>query len=831
MSIKIKKENGYKRGENIKSSYLFLDFKHVRIIFLLILGLSIFAVQSANAKIINLHDIEYEIYGKEAAVTDTWRVDQDSLIIPEEISYEGLQYTVTKIKRFAFGMLDSYRYVKLPKTIISMENCAFACNSDGEDNMPLSTVDLSECTQLCSIPDSCFINLSFWGSYDTRRHLENIYLPNSITRIGNRAFYHCSKIKNITLPSQLVEIGAEAFAYTNLKNVLIPKDVANIDKSAFTGCDLLRTIIYLPINSPNNWIATTDTYVPDIVSYSKPTVSMNDANVIGMVAFQENDFIYSGETPTTTWVNNLEGCSASFKMPTLKTNVGHYKELIPVTFFKDDEVFVVDVAYQYTIKPAELSVVVNNASREYGEINPDFVLTIYGFVNGENESAITILPKVTTATEMSDVGSYPITISGGVAQNYTFAYKSGVLTIEKAQLTAIANNLTKVYGDENPDYMLSYNGLKNNETSPEMISAFNISTDATQSSNVGEYDIILSGGEAKNYEIVNYVNGKLTVTKAPLTVIANNSAKLYGDTNPEFKYSYSGAKNNDNSIFITQPTLSCIADEKSNAGEYNIDINGASSENYEISYKKGILYVNKRELLVSTPNYTRVYGEENPDFEVSYNGFVNNDDASVFLIKPKAKTIADKDSDVGVYDITIEGGDDDNYSFAYNNSVLTIEKSNQSIVWEQEFDNLVVGSQVELTAKATSGLDIEYIIPDNTFLSVYTIGGSTYLDCYDAGEIVVRATQNGNKNYNAAVRVSKVIKVVPTNISGVSADATVKVNGNSITLSGANNNSITINTTNGTLIEKIDRYAGEEIMLDKGVYILRVGNKTMKVKL
>jgi acetamidase/formamidase len=128
-------------------------------------------------------------------------------------------------------------------------------------------------------------------------------------------------------------------------------------------------------------------------------------------------------------------------------------------------------------------------------------------------------------------------------------------------------------------------------------------------------------------------------------------------------------------------------------------------------------------------------------------------------------------------------------------------------------------------------LDIEYIIPDNTFLSVYTVGSSKYLDCYDAGEIVIRATQNGNKNYNAAVRVSKTIKVVPTSISGVSSDDIVKVNGNSITLSNANNSSVAIYTTSGALVEKIDSYTGEEIVLDKGVYIVRVGNKTMKVKL
>ena len=72
---------------------------------------------------------------------------------------------------------------------------------------------------------------------------------------------------------------------------------------------------------------------------------------------------------------------------------------------------------------------------------------------------------------------------------------------------------------------------------------------------------------------------------------------------------------------------------------------------------------------------------------------------------------------------------------------------------------------------------------------------------------------------------------VATGISNVSADAAVKVNGKSITLSGANNSTVTIFSTSGALVEKIDCYDGEEITLDKGVYIVRVGEKTMKVRL
>ncbi|MBQ5730751.1 MAG: InlB B-repeat-containing protein, partial [Bacteroidaceae bacterium] len=72
---------------------------------------------------------------------------------------------------------------------------------------------------------------------------------------------------------------------------------------------------------------------------------------------------------------------------------------------------------------------------------------------------------------------------------------------------------------------------------------------------------------------------------------------------------------------------------------------------------------------------------------------------------------------------------------------------------------------------------------------------------------------------------------VHTSINSVSAEATVKVNGNIITLVGADGKAVAVYSTNGALVEKIDSYADEEIALDKGVYIVRVGGKTVKVKL
>ncbi|MBR5511549.1 MAG: CotH kinase family protein [Bacteroidaceae bacterium] len=73
---------------------------------------------------------------------------------------------------------------------------------------------------------------------------------------------------------------------------------------------------------------------------------------------------------------------------------------------------------------------------------------------------------------------------------------------------------------------------------------------------------------------------------------------------------------------------------------------------------------------------------------------------------------------------------------------------------------------------------------------------------------------------------------ITTNIVSVAdTDVTINVYGNSIIVTGADNSSVSIYTTSGTLVKGIDNYTGEAIVLDNGLYIVRTKNKTIKVKL
>jgi hypothetical protein len=84
----------------------------------------------------------------------------------------------------------------------------------------------------------------------------------------------------------------------------------------------------------------------------------------------------------------------------------------------------------FDIEKATLTVTAADTARLIGEPNPAFRLIYTGFVNGEDITALTALPVASTAAiPASPAGTYPITVSGGAADNYAFACVPGTLTV------------------------------------------------------------------------------------------------------------------------------------------------------------------------------------------------------------------------------------------------------------------------------------------------------------------------------------------------------------------------------------------------------------------
>ena len=95
------------------------------------------------------------------------------------------------------------------------------------------------------IPDSVTTigDMAFYGCTE----LTSAIIPNSVTTIGYRAFYSCTSLTSVTFGenSQLTTIGDYAFAgCDSLTSIVIPDSVTTIGSYAFNSCDSLTSVTF-----------------------------------------------------------------------------------------------------------------------------------------------------------------------------------------------------------------------------------------------------------------------------------------------------------------------------------------------------------------------------------------------------------------------------------------------------------------------------------------------------------------------------------------------------------------------------------------------------------
>ena len=330
-----------------------------------------------------------------------------------------------------------------------------------------------------------------------------------------------------------------------------------------------------------------------------------------------------------------------------------------------------DLSFTITIAAAVVpEVTADNKSREYGEENPTFTYTTSASLTGEPS-------LTTTATKTSPVGEYDIVVERGtITGDYTA--KNGKLTITKAPLTITAKSYTIKQGDALPAFEAEYTGFKNNETASVLSAQPKITTNATSASEPGTYDIVVSDASATNYDIT-YVKGTLTITKADEVVVtAKSYSRKYGEANPTFEYTTSGA------TLSGTPSITCSATATSPVGEYDIVASKGTVTNYNVTYVNGKLTITKAPLTITAKSYTIKQGDALPTFEADYSGFKNNETKAVLSAQPTITTTATSASEPGTYDIVVSDASATNYEISYVKGTLTISAVEVEPVTETE---------------------------------------------------------------------------------------------------------------------------------------------------
>ena len=422
-----------------------------------------------------------------------------------------------------------------------------------------------------------------------------------------------------------------------------------------------------------------------------------------------------------------------------------------------------------TIKPRPMLLEVTGWQKELGDADKvqDFTLTdmiTHNSVNGQQklgagsritDASVVVNPdKVPIVfnlvrAEGEEVGSYPVYSTpqdrqiGNLAANdqkqleldnpnYDFEYRyANDLIVKRQGLMITVDDKVRYYGDRvnrfydgSTDYTYHVFKVENGEaveiTAEEAglnTSTFTFTHLDTQTSSSGTYKdcISLSGVHSTIYDDddITITAGNLTIIPRPVSVIAADNTKVYGDADPELKYTlHDGVRGEDGNYYIEyangpvltekegadvpvqpgdlegtgvtrEPGEDVWTGEHSFGKAYAINANDISPvskdgiTNYVITMENGNFTITPAELVVTVKGgYSKTYGEENPAFDADITGFKRDDTKETVLNGELGfATLCFDLSDAGKYIVTAGNNNED----AVNPDCVVLEDGEEHI--------------------------------------------------------------------------------------------------------------------------------------------------------
>lgn len=359
--------------------------------------------------------------------------------------------------------MSSLRYLDLSETNIVEGGTTYREDLKTENDVvgkyffkdiPLEVLHLPKSARI--IADAAFLemkNLKYVYIYDDLtsigvssfgicESLKSVRIPDSVTSIGDYAFSCCFGLKELTIGKSVRTIGENAFWWCPLKEVLLPASVEKIGAGAFGDNSGLAKIISLNSTPPaidattfgeevkanaalhvtkgalvNYWL---DPVWKEFLNMSEdvmcfqpiPDAGYGDDEIdLSRYAPEGVDFKYETSNDDVVEINGttmrIVGAGTA-SVAALQTDSGTPMELI-------------GQIRQFKVAPAELNVTVEDVVIVRGRPLPEFVYIVDGLKYDDTIDDIESLPQpVCDVNELSPIGEYEVSFSGGSDRNYRF---------------------------------------------------------------------------------------------------------------------------------------------------------------------------------------------------------------------------------------------------------------------------------------------------------------------------------------------------------------------------------------------------------------------------
>ena len=326
----------------------------------------------------------------------------------------------------------------------------------------------------------------------------------------------------------------------------------------------------------------------------------------------------------------------------------------------------------------------------------------------------------------------------------TFETTNGKLTINKAEATIIADDKTKVYGENDPELTAQVVGLYGDDTVSYMLTR-------AEGEDVGSYEITASGEENQGNYHVNFINGKLTISKAQPSIITEPKAisGLIYNGQPQDIVEPGTADGGTIMYFFKGGEKSATPPQGTDAGEYSIYYYVQGDKNHEdlidknntedpYRYRGVKAAIKPAEVTVIADNKEKTYGEEDPVFTATVNGTFGSDTVAYTFSREGGE-------DVDSYEITVTGEENQgNYHVNFVGGTLTINKAMPTITVEPKAkEGLVYNGQPQNLVEPGTA--------DGGTIMYFFKGGeksATPPQGTDAGEYRVYYYVQGDKNHS-----------------------------------------------------------------------------------